>query len=107
MTKTKAVAQTITNDVYIQKLIFKSLIFSVVAMFVVYIYLVGSITFNVLARKSLENTVKILNNNISRLEIDYFNKSNKINKEFAASLGFVDVSNNIFASRNINQVAVR
>ncbi|ETB63688.1 TPA: hypothetical protein DIC38_03170 [Candidatus Nomurabacteria bacterium] len=107
MTKTKIVAQTITNDIYVQKIIFKSLIFSVVLMFVVYLYLVGSITFNVLARKSLENTVKILNNNISQLEIDYFNKSNEINKEFATSRGFVDVSNSIFASRNINQVAVR
>ncbi len=107
MTKTKAIAQTITNDTYIQRLIFKSLIFSVVIMFVVYLYLIGSITFNVLARKSLENTAKMLSNNISQLEIDYFNKSNEINKEYALSNGFVDVNNSIFASRNINQVAVR
>lgn len=76
-------------------------------LFVVYIYLVGSITFNVIARKSLETTVIGLNSQVNQLELSYLGSVNKIDKEYALSKGFVDVHQNIFASRDINHVAIR
>jgi glycerol-3-phosphate acyltransferase PlsY len=74
---------------------------------IVYIYLIGSITFNVLARKSLEAQVRTLGSDVSELELSYLNSTNKIDKSYATSLGFVDVKDNIFASRNTSRVAIR
>jgi hypothetical protein len=88
-------------------MIFRILCTGSILLFAVYIYLVGSITFNVIARKSLENTVISLNSEVNNLELTYLNNINEINKEYAFSKGFVEVRQNIFASRDINHVAIR
>ena len=88
-------------------MLFRVLIIGSAMLFVVYIYLVGSITFNVIARKSLENTVVILTSQVNNLELTYLNNINKIDKEYALSNGFVEVHQNIFAARDINHVAIR
>ena len=107
MSKTKAIANNITESSDTQKMIFRILISSIILIGICYVYIIGSITFDVLARKSLETTVKTSSNNISQLEITYLNKVNSINKEYAMSHGFVDIHDNIFATRSIARVAIR
>lgn len=107
MSKTKIIANNITESSYTQKLIFRILISCIILIGLVYVYMIGSITFNVLARKSLEGTVKIASSDISQLELTYLNKVNEIDKEYALSHGFVDINQNIFATRSINHVAIR
>ena len=69
-------------------------------------YIIGSITFNVLARKALENTVRTLSDNVSQLELSYLNNSNQIDKSYALAKGFVDVDHNIFATRTLRLVSL-
>ena len=107
MTKAKAITNDISQNINTQKMLFRILITGTVLLFTVYIYLIGSITFNVIARKSLENTVASLSSKVNQLELSYLNSVNGINKEYALSNGFVDMHQNIFASRDINHVAIR
>lgn len=107
MTKVKVITNDIVQNKNTQRIIFNVLLSSIITLSVVYIYLIGSITFNVLARKSLESTVRTLGSEVSELELTYLNSTNKIDKNYATSLGFVDVKDNIFASRNNSRVAVR
>lgn len=107
MTKAKAITNDISQNINTQKMLFRILITGTVLLFTVYIYLIGSITFNVIARKSLENTVASLSSKVNQLELSYLNNVNGINKEYALSNGFVDMHQNIFASRDINHVAIR
>ena len=107
MSKTKAITNDIVGNTITQRIIFKVLVGSLLLLSVAYIYIIGSITFNVVARKSLENTAKGLGNNISQLELTYLNNLNDVNKAKATSLGFVETKSNIFASRNITHVAIR
>lgn len=107
MSKTKVITKDIISNTSIQRTIFKVLVGSLLMLSIVYIYIIGSITFNVVARKSLENTAKILGNNISQLELTYLSNLNDVNKARATSLGFVETKSNIFASRSITHVAVR
>ena len=107
MTKAKAITNDISQNTNTQKMLFRILITGTVLLFTVYIYLIGSITFNVIARKSLENTVASLSSKVNQLELSYLNSVNGINKEYALSNGFVDMHQNIFASRDINHVAIR
>lgn len=107
MSKTKAIANDIAVNTNIQKAIFKFFVISFVLLSVVYIYMIGSITFNVVARKSLETTARNLGSNISELELTYLSDMNNINKTRATSLGFVDTNSSIFAVRSINHVAIR
>lgn len=107
MKKAKIITNEISQNLNMQRNIFKLLIFASISLFVVYIYLVGSITFNIVARRSLENTVIALNSELNQLESDYLTNVNKIDKEYAYTKGFVDMGRNIFVTRSINHVAVR
>lgn len=107
MTKAKAITNDITQNINTQKTLFRVLIISSAMLFIMYIYLIGSITFNVIARKSLENTMTELTSRVNRLDLTYLNNINEINKEYALSKGFVDARQNIFVTRNINHVAIR
>ncbi len=107
MTKAKAITNDIVENINTQKILFRILITSSILLFGVYIYLVGSITFNVIARKSLDKTVIVLKSEVNQLELSYLKTVSSIDKEYAKSQGFVDTHQNIFASRNINHVAVR
>jgi len=108
MTKAKAITIEITQNTNTQKVLLRALLIGTASLFVIYIYLVGSITFNVIARKSLENNLATLNSRVNKLDLAYLDGVNKIDKDFALSKGFVDVRQNIFASRDgINSVAMR
>lgn len=107
MTRTQVIKNEISYNSIIQRKIFLILAGSIFILFFTYIYMIGSITFNVIARKSLENNVYELSNKISQMEINYINKVNKIDKEYALSNGYVDTKENLFAIRNINFVAIK
>lgn len=107
MSKAKAITNELSYNIGIQKTLFRIMIIAIVSLAVVYIYLIGSITFNVVARKTLEGTIVGLTSEVKELEIQYLSDINKIDKDYAMSKGFVDVHQNIFASRGDNQVAIR
>ncbi len=107
MSKAKSITKEIVGNSYAQRFLFHILVGSLITLSLVYVYMIGSITFNVIARKSLENTARILGSNISQLELTYLNNMNDINKSRATSLGFIDAKSNIFATRYTNHVAIR
>ena len=107
MSKTKAITNNIVRNTNTQRIIFRILLGSIIALSIIYVYIIGSITFNVVARKSLENTARVLGSDISEKELTYLNNINQVNKEYAATLGFVDIKSNIFATRSITHVAMR
>ncbi len=108
MTKAKAITNELTQNIKTQKTLFRFLVGSIVLLFIVYVYLIGSITFNIVARKSLETSVANLKEDVNKLDLAYLDKVNKIDKSYALSLGFIEAKNSIFAMRNnINHVAIR
>jgi hypothetical protein len=108
MNKTISIANNLNKNVSLQKTVFKTLVGGICVLSFVYVYMIGSITFNVVARKSLENNMREVGSSVSNLELDYLAVSNGINKGFALSNGFVEAANPIFATRVIDlRLAVR
>jgi hypothetical protein len=107
MSTAKAIANTIVENSRAQRTIFRALMSVLIVLSAIYVYLIGAITFNVLARKSLDATVHTLGSQVSGLELTYLNETNGIDQNYAHSLGFVEVENNIFATREIPRVAMR
>ena len=92
----------------IQRVLLRVFISTLIILSVTYVYLIGSITFNVLARKALNKEAQVLGSQVSELELSYLNSANKIDKNFASSLGFVEAKNNIFTTRaTAARVAIR
>jgi|GEM_PF-1891599 len=107
MTKVKIITNEIAQNTNTQKILFRILISSTAILCLVYGYLIISMTFNIIARKSLEKNAIVLTNRVNDLNITYLNNISEINKEYAISKGFVDAPQNIFVSRNLNHVAIR
>lgn len=108
MTKTQKITNEITQNVNVQKKLFRILASGSIILFAVYVYLVGSITFDVIARKSLETTIATLTSEVNNLDLTYLNNTNKINKEYALANGFVESHQNIFVLRDTaSRVAIR
>lgn len=107
MTKAIAITKDIQNNISTQKILLRILLFLVVLLSISYIYLIGNITFNVVARKSLEASLANLSSEVNKLDLVYLNKVNGIDKNYAIGNGFVENRHNIFVSRDINHVAIR
>ncbi|OGI61914.1 hypothetical protein A2645_01870 [Candidatus Nomurabacteria bacterium RIFCSPHIGHO2_01_FULL_39_9] len=69
------------------------------AVFCLYLYLVSSITLNIIERKNIENEMKNKASLLSGLELDFLAQDRKINPELAKSLGFEENNRTFFAYR--------
>ena len=107
MNKAKTIPIDIVQNRDIQRVLLRVFISILIILSASYVYLIGSITFNVLARKALESEAQKVGSRVGELELTYLNSTNKIDKNFAASLGFVEAKNNIFTMRSATSVAVR
>jgi len=71
-----------------------------------YIFFLGNMIFNIVERNSLERYVRTLSNDVGNLELEYLSLSQKIDVNFAYSLGFKEtkakfVTRKILGSLNI------
>lgn len=107
MNKTKKLAKNIVEDYEARKRIFRGLLCSFGTLFLVYIYLIGSITFNVLSRKSLESEIRDLNSKVGELELASLNLVNDIDIERGIAMGFVRSENVIFVPNTSLQAVAR
>jgi len=108
MKKVKQVTTNIIEDNHARHTILKILVGGLFLLGIVYAYFVISITFNILARKSLESNVQSYSSDIGQLELSYFSGIDKISKNYALANGFVEAHNSIFATRSDNSyVAIR
>lgn len=56
----------------------------------VYMYYIGAIVFNVIARKNIENENKAIASIIAEMQVDYLSKIGSIDKSFALRSGYED-----------------
>lgn len=66
-----------------------------------YVYIIGSMVFDIVERKTLEAEARNLSNEVRELEIVYLNESNKIDITFAEAKGFREVSTNFVTRKPI------
>ncbi len=104
---TKKYTQNIIEDGNARKQIFRVLMGSLVALSLCYVYFIGSITFNVLARKSLETNLHDVGSHVSQLDLEYLSIANSVDAPLGSSLGFVDSKDTLFATRTSSNVAIR
>ena len=74
------------------KKIVSSLVVSVSGLFVIYLYLVGALTFSVIEQKNVEQNLKKTTSAMGTVELSYLGQERGLTKEYAHSLGFVDYS---------------
>ncbi len=107
--KTLALTQHIVDSQSTRKQIFRVLITLLVILCLGYVYLIGSMTFNILARRTLESAMRDTSSRVGGLEVEYLTLSNKVNLPSGSALGLVDPKGTtLFATRtSASTVAMR
>ncbi|OGZ03759.1 MAG: hypothetical protein A2648_02275 [Candidatus Lloydbacteria bacterium RIFCSPHIGHO2_01_FULL_41_20] len=82
-----------------QKSLFLGLAGSLVLVFVIYSYFIGSIIFAVVERKQLEADIRDYKSFMGTLEVEYLNLASGITLDKAKALGFKEATDQIFISR--------
>lgn len=87
-----------------EKAIFWALLSILILSAAFYMYCINSTVRNVVLREQFENEATKIALDISNKEFQYISMRNSITLEFAHSLGFKDVSNKTFLTKNANTV---
>ncbi len=78
----------INNNV--EKLALRFILWSFLALTILYVILLGNMVSNIVARRNLEASARSLSNEVGDLELSYLSMSNNIDLNYSYSLGFKD-----------------
>jgi len=85
-----------------RKKMFWFLTVNMVAFLSLYVYFVSDTTYSIILRQRTEKTISGLENNITKLETDYFVKRNAVTADLARAKGFEEITSTKFVSRDGN-----
>jgi hypothetical protein len=89
----------IVNNGNLESRILNILLWSFGALALCYVLFLGNMVFNIIKNKSLEVSVRTLQNEVGNLQSQYFFVSNKIDFNLAQSMGFKETSDKQYATR--------
>src|SRR3989344_3761856 len=72
----------------LERAILRFIIASFGVLAILYIFFLYNMVSNIVARRNLEASARVLSNEVKRLELTYLDITNNINLEFSQSLGF-------------------
>ncbi len=87
-TTTHTIFNTNATGLALETKVFRILLATFLVLMGAYIFLVGHITFSVIARKSLDSEVRALKSHVGELELEYLNANTAITLDLAHTLGY-------------------
>ena len=75
----------------IEKFLLRLMLWSFAVLAFWYVFLLGSMVFNIVERRALEKDILVLSNEVRDLELTYLSMSNDIDLALAHSLGFREI----------------
>lgn len=90
----------------------KPVVLGAVAILVVlvstYVYFLGKIVFDVIARREAESSIRLTQSSVSQLQVAYFNTTRGLTMDNAAAFGLSEAKAPLYASRTgASSVALR
>ena len=96
----------IVNNDNLEKRILNILLCSFGMLIVLYVLILGNITFNVVARQSLGNQAKTLSNEVGDLELQYLSASNKVDMAMFAGMGFKEGNTKFVVRKSLGSLSM-
>lgn len=103
---TREFTNNIANDGALRRRIFNVLISSIGVLSLCYVYLIGTITFNVVARRALESNMNEINSKVGELELQSIDLANRIDVAYGKEHGFTEAKGTLFVNKD-QAVALR
>lgn len=102
--KSYAANVSIVNNNNLQRKILNILLASLAIFALCYIFLVGSMVFNIVERKTLEADARSLSNEVGDLELQYLSMADKVDLTLAKSMGFQEAKTNFAINRPLGSI---
>lgn len=102
----RIIKNKILNIEYSEKKVFWYLVLLIVFCSGFYLYFVNGAIINVVERQKAEKEIAALSSRVNDLDSDYLTLNNKINLDYALSLGFSAVGKEKYVSRKVLSVSV-
>lgn len=88
----------------LNKKLFQYLLWVALAGVLIYMYFIGSIVFNVVARKGIEAENHTLTSELAQMQVKYLATMGNIDMDYAKSIGFQEPTNRASYVKNTSQV---
>ena len=76
------------NNIEVEKNIFNTMLFILVALALFYVLILGNMVFNIIERRTLEKEMLALTNEVGELEVSYLAVSNSVDMNLSSTMGF-------------------
>ena len=93
-------SQSNTVGTTLNQKIFRVVIVSLVMLCCMYAYVIGKITFNVVARNTFTQEKNAMSSRIGELEVEYLSLSGNVTMDVARASGFSEASNIHYVKKN-------
>ena len=77
-----------SNNIEMGRIVLNAMLSFLVLLAISYVFILGSMVFNIVGRKALEKEAVSLSNEVSDLELSYLSVSNSIDMNLSSSMGF-------------------
>ena len=98
---------SIVNNSNISTRLLHALLTSLLLLAVFYVFLLGSMVYNIVERKSLEADARNIGNEVRDLELSYLALSNSIDLTFAHSIGFSESKPKYVTRKALGSITMR
>ncbi len=95
----------IVHDGNLKGKLLQIMLWSLGALAVFYVIILGNMVWNIIERKSLESQARTLTNEVAELELSYLSLSSDVDLNLSYNLGFKEITDKQFALRKVPGVA--
>jgi hypothetical protein len=104
--KTYAEGVNIIDSNDLRRRILHTMLASLGGLALCYVFLLGSMVFNIVERKGLETDARAVSNKVGELELIYLSLSNKIDLNLSHSLGFSETQAKFATRKSLGSVKI-
>lgn len=89
------------NNIDVHKVVLRAMLFTLAMLALSYALILGSMVFDIVARKNLEKEIQTLSAEVGNLELSYLSLAGSIDLELSRSLGFKEISASFATRRSL------
>lgn len=87
------------NNVEVERIVLNIMLSILVALAFWYVFILGSMVFNIVERSALQKSALTLSNDVGSLELSYLSVSSNVNMALSSSMGYKETKVTFFATR--------
>jgi hypothetical protein len=93
-----------TNNIEVKRIILNTMLSILAALALWYVFILGSMVFDIVERKALEKEVATLSNEVGELELSYLSVSNSIDLSLSSSMGFKETKATFATRKSLGSI---